>query len=275
MMALRRLFSWSVQPFGLNAKLTVPILDFKTGADTGNRVALDPEIFNQPIRPDIIHNVFHYNFCADWQTTHQTKRRADIAYSSKKLRPQKKTGNARMSTRKAAHFKGGAKAHGPVPRDHSFSLNKKYVIKGLTSLLSARLAEGNLKIVENLPDFQKTRDVKHFIPAETQFNIVHGPIFSDGFSRAVANLPHIHPLLPSDLDVEKILKVKDLVLTVDGLKQLEEKLKANIAKLQVNRKLWRKVKEDAKEAEPIEAVPITFRPLKDLVEKYGLGLETK
>jgi large subunit ribosomal protein L4 len=252
----------------------VPVLDFKTGLETGQTVSLDPEIFNQPVRTDIIHNVFHYYRCADWQTTHRTKRRADLAYSSKKMRTQKKTGKARMSTTKAAHFRGGAKAHGPVPRDHSFSLNKKLVLKGMTSLLSARFAEGNLKVVHSLPEVSKTRDVKHFIPEDSQFLLVHAPKFAEDFSRAVANLPKVHPELPSELDVKKLLKVPTLVLTVAGLEHLQASLRASKLKLYSNRKLYRKVKEEKAERS-VEAVPITFKPLKELVVKYGLEMVTK
>jgi large subunit ribosomal protein L4 len=70
------------------------------------------------------------------------------AGSGKKMRPQKKMGAARMGDKRAPHLKKGGKAHGAKAMIYSFTLNSKIKLKALCSLLSAKLVEGKIKIVD-------------------------------------------------------------------------------------------------------------------------------
>ena len=96
----------------------------------------------------------------DWQTTHGVIKYGDMAGSGKKMRQQKGSGKARLGYKHKAHLKGGGKAHGPVPRDHSFQLNKKLVLKALKIMFSARLFEGKFKVIDHYPEeYLKTKDI--------------------------------------------------------------------------------------------------------------------
>lgn len=70
------------------------------------------------------------------------------AGSGAKMRPQKKSGRARMGEKRAPHLKKGGKAHGAKPMVYSFPLNAKIKLKALCSLLTAKLTEGKIKIVD-------------------------------------------------------------------------------------------------------------------------------
>lgn len=76
-----------------------------------------------------------------------TKNRAMTAGSGKKMRAQKKTGQARMGDKRAPHLWKGGKAHGAKPKVFSYHLNAKIKLAGLKALLSAKLVEGKIKIV--------------------------------------------------------------------------------------------------------------------------------
>jgi large subunit ribosomal protein L4 len=65
------------------------------------------------------------------------------------MRAQKGMGAARMGDKRAPHLYKGGKAHGSKPRVYSFPLNAKIKINALKALLSAKLAEGKIKIVES------------------------------------------------------------------------------------------------------------------------------
>lgn len=69
--------------------------------------------------------------------------------SSKKMRPQKGQGTARMGDKKAPHLYRGGKAHGSKPRVFSYPLNAKIKINALKALLSAKMAEGKIRIVDS------------------------------------------------------------------------------------------------------------------------------
>lgn len=69
--------------------------------------------------------------------------------SSIKMRPQKGQGRARMGDKRAPHLFKGGKAHGAKAQVYSYPLNAKIKINALKALLSAKLAEGRIKIVDS------------------------------------------------------------------------------------------------------------------------------
>lgn len=75
--------------------MKLPVFDFESGAFTGDLLNLDPKIYNNPLRRDIVHNVYKYFFNLNNQTYHTAKTRGDVAGSGAKMRAQKKSGRAR------------------------------------------------------------------------------------------------------------------------------------------------------------------------------------
>jgi large subunit ribosomal protein L4 len=71
--------------------------------------------------------------------TKKTRNRAETAGSGAKMRPQKKTGQARMGSKRAPHLHKGGKVHGAKPKVYSIYLNAKIKYKALCSLLTAKL----------------------------------------------------------------------------------------------------------------------------------------
>src|SRR5690349_1132149 len=80
--------------------------------------------------------------------THKTKVRSEVAGSGKKLWKQKGTGRARMGSVRSPIWRHGGIVHGPVPRDYSYKLPRKMVLGALRSALSAKLRDGELKVVQ-------------------------------------------------------------------------------------------------------------------------------
>lgn len=80
--------------------------------------------------------------------THKTKRRWEVSGSGKKLWRQKGTGRARMGSVRSPVWRHGGTSHGPIPRDYSYRLPRKMQLGALRSALTAKLRDGELKIVE-------------------------------------------------------------------------------------------------------------------------------
>ena len=114
-----------------------------------NKWVLREDIFNVPMRRDIIHNVHNYFKMHDYRITKRVKRVGDIAGSGKKPAAQKGRGMARVGNLRATGRKKGGKPHGPVPREMMYPLNKKVKWLALKSILSARLYEDNLFIINS------------------------------------------------------------------------------------------------------------------------------
>ena len=83
------------------------------------------------------------------QGTHKSKERGEIKGSTKKIKKQKGTGTARFGDIKNPVFRGGGRMFGPRPRNYSIKLNKKVKRLARNSVLSSKMTEGKVMVVEN------------------------------------------------------------------------------------------------------------------------------
>ena len=119
----------------------------KPGQFTEEPASLEETIFGVAIRKDIVHEVIRYQRHKLRQPK-KTKRMSEIRGSNKKPRPQKGTGSAQAGHKRNSVWRGGQKAHGPVLRDYSISLNRKFRAMGMMIALTAKFREGNLVIFD-------------------------------------------------------------------------------------------------------------------------------
>lgn len=104
---------------------------------------------NLPLRKDILHRAVVFEGNATRQGTASTKHRTQVHGSSRKLRPQKGTGRARLSDKKSPSIRGGGVAHGPHPRDFSTDLPSKVYDLAYRTALSYRYKKGELIVLNN------------------------------------------------------------------------------------------------------------------------------
>lgn len=110
-----------------------------------------------PLRRDILHKAIVYEGDAHRWGRAKVKTRGDVHGSSRKIRPQKGTGKARLGDKKSPMLRGGGVAHGPHPRDFSSDLPRKIYDLAWRTALSYRYRRGELFVVGNeleigLPD---------------------------------------------------------------------------------------------------------------------------
>ena len=121
----------------------------KEGKETGKTVELSDAVFGiEPNQHVVYLDVKHY-LANQRQGTHKAKQRAEINRSTKKIVRQKGSGGARHGSMKSPTYVGGGRVFGPTPRDYDFKLNKKIKVLARKSVLSSRVAENNLTIVED------------------------------------------------------------------------------------------------------------------------------
>jgi large subunit ribosomal protein L4 len=125
------------------------VFDFLSHQYVGENVVLDQDLFNQQIREDIIHRVMVFNREYNRKTFKFVRRKGDVAGSNRKPFQQKKTGRAPQGDIRAPHMYHGGRAHGARPRDYYFDLNKKVRLLGLKSMLTTKLLEKKIIIVNS------------------------------------------------------------------------------------------------------------------------------
>src|SRR5437899_12408301 len=106
-------------------------------------------VFGAEVNEDLLYEAVRHFQASQRAGTHKTKTRREVAGSGKKLWKQKGTGRARMGSIRSPLWRHGGTVHGPVPRDYSYKLPRKMVLGALRSALSAKLRDGELKIVQN------------------------------------------------------------------------------------------------------------------------------
>lgn len=197
-------------------------------AEKAGTVDLDDAIFALEARPDILHRIVNWQLAKRRAGTHAVQFRSDVTATGKKAYKQKGTGHARHGDRRANLFRGGGRAFGPIPRDHSHGLTKKVRKLGLKSALSAKQAEGRLIILDELKlDEAKT---KSFLDKLGKLGLTNA-LFIDGqevdanVRLAASNIPHIDVLPSQGANVYDILRRDTLVLTRAALDKLAERLK--------------------------------------------------
>jgi large subunit ribosomal protein L4 len=145
--------------------MEVSIFDH-TGKDTGKKVTLSDNIFGvEPNEHAVYLDVKQY-LANQRQGTHKSKERAEVNYSTKKLKKQKGTGGARAGSRKSPLFRGGGRVFGPRPRDYSFKLNKKVKVLARKSALSVKASKSAIAVLADFTfDAPKTKDYLNFLNA--------------------------------------------------------------------------------------------------------------
>ena len=113
----------------------------KQGAETGRTVTLPADIFGVEPNDHAIYLDVKQFMANNRQGTHKTKDRTEISRSTRKVFRQKGTGGARHGSLKSGIYVGGARIHGPRPRDYSFKLNKKLKRLARLSALSYKAKE--------------------------------------------------------------------------------------------------------------------------------------
>ena len=191
-------------------------------------IELSEKIFGIEPRGDILHRVVRWQLAKRQQGSHSVLTRSEVSYSTKKIYRQKGTGGARHGSRRAPIFRKGGVYKGPTPRSHEHQLNKKMRALGLKHALSAKLASGNLVIIEKaeLKD-GKTKVLSKLLERKgwRKALLVDGQQLDKNLCRAAQNISMIDVLPGPGINVYDILKSNTLVLTRAAVGFLEERLK--------------------------------------------------
>jgi large subunit ribosomal protein L4 len=193
------------------------------GKDAGS-LTLKDEIFGLDPRADLLHRMVRYQGLKAMAGTHDTKGRAEIAYTGHKVGKQKGGGVARHGSRRAPQFRGGGRAFGPTPRSHAIDLPKKVRALALKHALSAKAKAGELSIVDTLKtNAPKTAALRAQFGKLEWLNalIIDGAELDQNFALAARNIPQIDVLPVQGINVADILRRNRLVLTRAAVEALE------------------------------------------------------
>jgi large subunit ribosomal protein L4 len=181
-------------------------------------IELNPAIFEQPVRSDILHAVVRWQLARKRQGTHKTKTRGEVAGGGKKPYKQKGTGRARQGSIRAPQFAGGGVVHGPVPRDYSQRTPKKMKVAALRGALSDRVRAGQLHVVTGVVggETPSTKQAKTALRNWTEAKkvlVVLNRNEEENSWLSLRNLQNVHLIDPGQLNTYDVLNSDDVVFT--------------------------------------------------------------
>jgi large subunit ribosomal protein L4 len=197
-----------------------------SSAEKVGEVELNDALFNVEVKSSVLHEVVCMQRANRRAGTASTKTRGDVRGGGAKPWRQKGTGRARAGTRNSPTWRGGGVTFGPKPKNYSYQLPKKVRRLALRMAISARNAEGNMIVVDNLnlPAI-KTKD---FVQIMNNFDFNDCLIVTAGddpiVSKSARNAIGYKVLPVTGLNVYDILKHSKLMLVQESIAQIEERL---------------------------------------------------
>ncbi len=205
-------------------KCPVTTLDNKKAGE----IDLDEAVFGLKPRADILARMVNWQLAKRRAASRKVQGRSDVTGTNTRMYRQKGTGRARHGPPKVAQFRGGGRAFGPLPRDHSHKLPKKVRKLALKTALSSKAADGKLVVLDSakLTDAKTAELVKKINALGwSSVLVIDGAAVDQAFARAAHNIPGVDVLSERGANVYDILHRDTLVLTKDAVQALEARLR--------------------------------------------------
>ena len=188
-------------------------------------VELKEEIFGIEPNEEIVHSVLVNYLANQRQGTQSTKTRSEVRGGGRKPWRQKGTGRARQGSIRAPQWIKGGIALGPKPRSYKYSVNKKERRLAIKSLLSSKVLENDLIVVDKF-NFKEIK-TKQMVNAMNNLKVTDKafivlPVSDEKVQKSARNIENVKTGSVNTINVYDLLKYKKLVLTVDSIKKLEE-----------------------------------------------------
>jgi large subunit ribosomal protein L4 len=200
----------------------------QTGAQVGT-MELNDSVFGAEFNEALVHQVVVAQLNNARQGTKSTLTRTEVRGGGIKPWRQKGTGRARQGSIRAPQWTGGGVVFAPKPRDFSQKVNKQAKRSALVSALSAKLADGNLVVVDELKlEAAKTKEMVAVLKAlgvEKRALLVVTEANAD-VVRATNNIPTVVTLNNSLINVYDVMANEKLVMTKAAVEKIEEAYKA-------------------------------------------------
>jgi len=190
-----------------------------------DRIDIREDVFGVPFNESVVHQAMVRQLANRRQGTADTKTRAEVHRSTKKLYSQKSTGRARRGSAKSPLLKGGGITFGPHPRSYSQDMPKKMRRLALRCMLSAKMQAGALKVVDKYEfDGPRTKDVFDMLVA---LGIVDSVLIAtddnrEALVKSARNLAGVKTIPAELLNVADLLSCRALIISTEGVRKAEQ-----------------------------------------------------
>ena len=196
-----------------------------SGSETGRKVSLSADVFGIDPNDHAIYLDVKQYLANQRQGTHSAKEKSQVSGSTKKLHRQKGTGGSRKGSIKSGTFVGGARIHGPRPRDYSFKLNKKLKQLARKSALTYKAKEDCITVLEVFGmDTPKTKNYMNILSGLNCSNnktLLVLADYNENIYKSGRNLPKAKIMAAKDLNTYDILHADRIIFVENSVEVIE------------------------------------------------------
>ncbi|MGX7031183.1 50S ribosomal protein L4 [Vagococcus zengguangii] len=200
---------------------------FKQDGTKNGEIELNDAIFGIEPNESVVFDAIIMQRASLRQGTHAVKNRSAVRGGGRKPWRQKGTGRARQGSIRSPQWRGGGVVFGPTPRSYSYKLPKKVRRLAIRSVLSEKVAENNLVVVDGLTfDAPKTKNFKEVLAnLEVSTKVLVVLESGNDFAALSArNLPNVSVVSADNVSVLDVVSNNKMLITQAALTQLEEVL---------------------------------------------------
>ena len=189
------------------------------------QIELSDAVFGIEANESVVHDVVKNHLANLRQGTQSALTRAEVSGGGKKPWRQKGTGRARQGSTRAPQWTHGGIVFAPKPRDYSYTLNKKTRRLALKSVLSAKVAEQNLVVIDSIKmEAPKTKEFAAFLNAVgvTGKALVVTAAADENVVKSGRNIPGCQVTFANVINVYDVVNASKLVVDQAALQKIEE-----------------------------------------------------
>ena len=193
------------------------------GSEVGT-IELSDAVFGVEVNEHLVHQAVLSQLANNRQGTQKAKTRSEVSGGGRKPWRQKGTGHARQGSTRSPQWAGGGVVFAPTPRDYSLKMNKKERRAALKSVLTSRVQENKLIVLDELKlDEVKTKAMQNVL---NNLNVSKALVVMGDkdvvIEKSAANVPDVKTTQATLLNVYDILKYDTVITTKAAVEKIEE-----------------------------------------------------
>ena len=187
-------------------------------------IDLSDDVFGVEVNEHLVHMAVVQQLANKRQGTQKAKTRSEVSGGGRKPWRQKGTGHARQGSTRAPQWTGGGVVFAPKPRDYSFKMNRKERAIALKSVLTSRVLENKLIVLDELKldeiKTKKMQGVLNNLKVKKALVVLNEK--NENVILSTRNIPNVQTALTNTINVYDILKYNTMIVTKDAVKTIEE-----------------------------------------------------
>jgi large subunit ribosomal protein L4 len=190
---------------------------------------LPAQIFEAPIKRDLMHQALVRQLANARLGTHKTKTRSEVRGGGRKPWRQKGTGRARQGSRRSPNWVGGGKVHTPRPRDYSLKMPRKMRRAALRSALTVKASQQHIVVLDKIVlQGPKTKELVAMLEilVGSASALILLAASDENLEKSVGNLPAAKTLRANYLNVRDLLGYERVILPLEALDVIQSYLGA-------------------------------------------------